>query len=60
MVATALVAARHGRSVALLTDAGFTLVALSIAVLAIRPAGSAPPVIAEELAQEIVSLLISE
>ena len=54
------VAASHGRSVALLTGAGFTLVALAIAFFSIRPARPTEPATAEEAAQEMVPLLLSE
>ena len=54
------IAASHGRSIALLTGAGFTLVALIIAFFALHPARRTLSATAEEHAQELMPLLLSE
>ena len=54
------VAVTHGRSGAFLTAAGFTLIALVIAYTAIRPVRSTAAVSAEEAAEELMPLLMSE
>ena len=53
------VAASHGQSAAMMTGAGFAVVAFAVAFLAIRP-GSLPRPSAEEFAEEMVPLALSE
>jgi EmrB/QacA subfamily drug resistance transporter len=54
------VATAHGRSDALLSGAGVIAVALLVAVLAIRPARRRSPEAAEDLAEEMAPLVLSE
>jgi EmrB/QacA subfamily drug resistance transporter len=54
------VAAAHGRSDALMSGAGIIAVALLIAYVAIRPARPGRPATAEEAAEEMIPLLLSE
>jgi MFS family permease len=54
------VASAHGRSDALLTGAGITVVALAVAYLAIRPARQTARPSAEESAEALMPLLLSE
>jgi MFS family permease len=54
------VAASHGQSNALLTGAGFTIVALVIAFFAIRPVRFGQTSTALESAEEIIPLVLSE
>jgi EmrB/QacA subfamily drug resistance transporter len=54
------VASAHGRSDALLTGAGITVVALAVAYLAIRPARQTVRPSAEESAEAMMPLLLSE
>ncbi len=53
------VAASHGRPVALLTGAGFAVIAFTIAFVAVRPGPVGRPT-AEELAEEMIPLILSE
>ncbi|MGH9020905.1 MAG: MFS transporter [Acidimicrobiales bacterium] len=54
------VAGAHGRSTALLAGAGFTLVALGVAYLWVRPATPAHEPTALEAAEEMIPLALSE
>ena len=54
------IAAVHGRSDALLVGTGIIVVAFLVAYVAVRPARSNVPATAEESAQEMIPLLLSE
>jgi EmrB/QacA subfamily drug resistance transporter len=60
VAALSSVAASHGRSDALLTGAGIIAVALVVALFAIRPARRPDVPEAEELAEEMLPLVLSE
>jgi EmrB/QacA subfamily drug resistance transporter len=60
VAALSSVAASHGQSNALLTGAGFTVVALIIAFVAIRPVRFGQTSTAREAAEEIIPLVLSE
>lgn len=60
VAALSSIAATHGQSNALLTGAGFTVVALAIAFFAIRPVRFGQTSTALEFAEEIMPLVLSE
>jgi hypothetical protein len=60
VAALSSVAASHGQSNALLTGAGFTVVALIIAFVAIRPVRFGQTTTARESAEEMIPLVLSE